>query len=202
MAGTTAAGLPSLAITYRNDEGTPQEPSHFYGFGSTEWPDLESAVQFALNHGAKHVVLVGNSMGGAIVAAFLQHSELEEFVDAVVLDSPILNLNATVDHQVQAKSLPGPLTWTAKQLAALRYDLDWDQVDYLDGGSSWVTKPTLVFHGTGDGTAPLTDSESLASTHPDLVRLVTVEQAEHIASWNSDPNAYQRELINFIRAHS
>ena len=207
MAVTTAAGLPSLAISYRNDAGAPQDPSHFYGFGSSEWRDLEGAVRYALHHGARHVLLAGNSMGAGIVASFLRESELQSRVSAVVFDSPMLDLGATVDHQAAQRRLPvlgvplpGPLTWTAKQLAALRYDVDWGELDYL-ADSTWLDVPTLVFHGTDDSTVPLASSQQLRRAHPDLVHLVAVDGAEHVASWNEDPDDYERELREFLLAH-
>jgi uncharacterized protein len=201
MTITTQAGLPSMAITYRNDEHEPQDSSHVYGFGQSEWPDLESAVRYANANGAHRVVLVGYSMGGAIVAAFMQHSELSNLVSAVVLDSPMLNLSDTIDHQAAARSLPTPLTWTAKQLAAMRYHVHWDQLDYLSD-TSWVHTPTLIFHGTDDSTAPIKDSQTLARAHPDLVHLIQTEHAEHVASWNADPTAYQHAMIDFLSTHT
>ena len=200
MTASAAAGLPSLAIGYRNDAHEPADPSHVYGFGQTEWPDLEAAVKYARENGAQRVVLVGYSMGGAVVAAFLQHSDLKSLVSAVVLDSPMLNLSDTVDHQAAARSLPTPLTWTAKQLAALRYHVHWDELDYL-ADTTWVRTPTLIFHGTEDGTAPPADSRALARAHPDFVQLVLVRHGEHVASWNVDPTRYDHTMIDFLRAH-
>lgn len=198
MTATVAAGLPSLAISYRNDVHEPQDPSHLYGFGQTEWPDLEAAVAYAQDHGAHRVILVGYSMGGAIVAAFLRHSHLNNLVTSVVLDSPMLNLSDTVDHQAAARSLPPPLTWTAKHLATLRYHVHWDDLDYL-ADTRWVRTPTLIFHGTNDTTAPLANSQALARAHPDLVQLVQVPNGEHIASWNANPTRYAHTLTVFLR---
>ena len=61
-------GLTSLIINYRNDEGVPPNPDGHHRFGQTEWKDLEGAAQYALDHGAKELILVGYSMGGAIGA--------------------------------------------------------------------------------------------------------------------------------------
>ena len=38
------AGYPTLTITYRNDEGAPEDPSGLLRYGLTEWKDLEAAV--------------------------------------------------------------------------------------------------------------------------------------------------------------
>lgn len=203
MRTTVDAGLPSLAITYRNDAGAPADPSHLYQFGRTEWRDLDAAVGYATDHGARNVVLVGASMGGGIIASYLQNTP-EAPVAGVVLDSPMLDFGETVSYGAEQEPLPvlghvpAPLTWTAKQISALRYDVDWAATDYLDD-PGWLTVPALVFHGTADSTVPLRTSERLEASHPDLVTLEVVPRAEHVESWNVDPAAYDAEVARFLR---
>ena len=59
-------GMTSLLISYRNDGLAPSASDGRYGLGSTEWRDVEGAIAYALQHGAREVVLFGWSMGGAI----------------------------------------------------------------------------------------------------------------------------------------
>jgi pimeloyl-ACP methyl ester carboxylesterase len=199
------AGLPALVIDYRNDPGAPEDPSGRYGYGATEWLDLEAAVQAALDRGAHDVVLVGWSMGGAITAAFLEQSELADRVVGIVLDAPMLDLGATVDDEAADRSLPlvglpipGALTWTAKQLAAVRYDLDWNALDYVDD-TAWLDVPTLVFHGTVDDTVPVAIARDLARAEPELVELRETGSASHLESWNRDRASYEDALRSFLR---
>jgi uncharacterized protein len=204
MQSTVGHGLPSLAITYRNDIGAQADDSGRYQFGRTEWADLDAAVRYAQERGADQLVLVGASMGGAIIASYLQHVP-EAPVSALVLDSPMLDFAATVSHGASQRSLPlighvpESLTWTAKRIATLRYDLDWSEYEYLTD-TSWLHVPTLVIHGTNDKTVPLSLSRQLAQARPDHVELVVVPAAGHVASWNTDPDAYDAKLTRFLES--
>lgn len=203
MSTTVDLAMPSLAIGYRNDEGSAGGVNGQYAYGDTEWRDLEGAVQYALNHGARDVVLIGYSMGGAITASFLQHSPLATRVSRVVFDSPMLDFGETVDYGAAQRKLPvigevpASLTWVAKQFAAARYGIDWGKIDYLDD-SDWLTVPALVFHGEEDKKVPLSTSEELAKDHRDLVTLVRVPDAGHVESWNESPKSYGQTLRAFV----
>jgi uncharacterized protein len=196
------AGLPSLLITYRNDPEAPADPSGRYGQGATEWRDLEAAVRWAQEHGAEHVLLYGASMGGAIVASFLEQSELAGSVRGIVLDAPMLDLDATVEHGAAQRDLPvvggvpDVLTATAEWMAGWRYDLDWDAVDHLP--ADWLDVPALVFHGTKDDLVPIATSDALAAEQPDLVTEVRVAGAGHVRAWNTDPLRYVEEMDAFV----
>ena len=203
MRSTVAVGMPSLAVTYRNDEGTTIDASEKYQYGRTEWRDLTAYVDWARRHGARKVVLVGASMGGGIIASYLRQTPGAP-VAGVVLDAPMLDLGATVSYGAERRVLPllghvpAPLTYVAKQLAAVRYDLDWTQVDYLED-PSWLKVPTLVLHGGADETVPLATSEDLARARPELVRLERFAGASHVGSWNSDPQRYDAAVRRFLR---
>jgi pimeloyl-ACP methyl ester carboxylesterase len=202
MRDTIAARLPSLDISYRNDPGLPADPSGHFQYGKTEWRDLASAVDYARAHGARHVDLVGVSMGGSIIASYLRHRPGAP-VSALVLDAPLLSLADTVSHGAAQLSIPilghvpGALTWTAEQIAAARYGADWSATDYIDD-PSWVRVPTLLIHGDRDEKNPLADSQRLAHARPGLVRLITFHGAEHVASWNHYPAEYDAAVRTFL----
>jgi uncharacterized protein len=196
------AGLPALFITYRNDPEAPADPSGRYGQGATEWRDLEAAVRVALDRGAEDVVLYGASMGGSIVASFLERSDLAGVVRGLVLDAPMLDLAATVEHGAERRDLPviggvpGVLTDTARWIAAVRYDVDWEAVDHLP--ADWLEVPALVFHGTEDGLVPVSTTDEFAADRPDLVTAVRVAGAGHVRAWNTDPEAYEQRVTSFL----
>jgi uncharacterized protein len=203
MRTTTDLDLPSLAISYRAD---PENGGGLARFGEEEWPDLEAAVQYALDQGADDVVLLGASMGGAISAAFLESSDLAGSVRAVVLDAPMLDFSATIAHGADQREVPGlgtaipsVVVWGALQVSAQRFDLDLDAVDYLDD-TSWLDVPALVIHGTEDLTVPDAVTRELAEAEGDLVQEHYVEEAEHVGSWNIDPEQYDAWVAEFLES--
>src|SRR6202011_5150310 len=130
--------FPALAITYRIVLGAARDPSGYHRYGHTEWSDIEAAVRWSLAQGARSVVLVGQSMGGGVVAAFLERSSLAPKVARVVLDAPMLDLHAAVDYQVDRHlipiigRLPAPLVWAGKSMPRARFGVDWSATGYLD----------------------------------------------------------------------
>ncbi len=197
-------GFPALAVTYRNDLGVARDPSGYLRYGQTEWRDLQAAVQWSLSHGARRVVLVGQSMGGAVVAGFLEHSPLAPKVTRVVFDAPMLDLQAVVDYgasqrsmPVTGGSIPAPLVWTAKQIASMRFGIDWAATDYLDN-TAWLKVPALVTQGTDDPKVPVSVGARLAALHPALVTFEQFPRAGHVESWNINRARYTALLESFL----
>ena len=203
----TVAGYPTLVATYRNDPGAPEDPSGKLRYGLTEWEDLEAMVQYALGEGSNGVVLDGYSMGGAVIMAFLQRSDLADQVRAVILDAPMLDFSETVDDNAAREEiapgvpLPSSLTQVAKWIAAKRFDVDWDGLNYLADTDAYADIPFLVFHGTADTTVPIATSREFAELLPAQVQLIEVDGAEHIESWNPDPDAYDSAVHAFLGAN-
>ena len=196
------SGYPQLVINYRNDEGEPADPTGYFRFGITEWEDLAGAVDYAVTQGAAGVVLVGYSTGAAHIMSYLKRMP-ENPVRALVLDSPNLDFEQTVDlgasqeRLVLGLPLPGSLVWTAKRLASIRFNLDWEAINYLPEAAN-LSVPTLLVHGTADDTVPYRISEAFAQARPELVRLLLVPGAGHVRSWNVGPQPYERAVLDFL----
>jgi pimeloyl-ACP methyl ester carboxylesterase len=191
-------GHPSLVITYRNDPEARPSPDGRYHLGESEWRDLEGAVEFALDRGAADIVLVGYSMGGAIVTTFLLRSELAGRVRGAILDAPVLDWGAAVDLEGENRGLPQVLTSVAKWISALRFGIDWDALDKL-GEAERLEVPILLFHGGSDDAAPIESSDRFAAARPDLVTYRRVPGAEHVGSWNVDPASYEADVGDFLK---
>ena len=74
-------GWTALVPNYRNDEGVVAGPDGRYNLGLSEWRDIEAAIDHAARLGAQEIVLVGWSMGGAIVLQFLDRSPLSQLIE-------------------------------------------------------------------------------------------------------------------------
>lgn len=193
----TKLGFPSMIITYRNDLGTPASPDGYHWHGLTEWKDLEGAARYALEHGAEELILVGYSMGGAIVMNFLYQSPLAKKVQRAILDAPMLDLSATIDLGAQMKGLPNVLSSIGRFIAGIRFKIDWKSLDYLSRTNE-LRVPILLFHGDADTTVPVETSEALARARPDIVEYHPVPGATHIRSWNMNPAAYETAVHYFL----
>ena len=185
-------GYPVLSIRYRNDPNQPQDPSGYYRYGTTEWMDLEAAVQYAVDRGAADVILAGFSTGASVAVSFMVESQLSNEVAAVVFDAPNLDLSAAVDAGASERSLPGiglpipgTLVGSAKFIGELRYGFDFDDYDYI-ARTAELEIPMLIFHGTKDDTVPIAVSRELVTLRPSTM-LVEAAGAGHVRSWSVGP---------------
>lgn len=202
MPALHALGLPVLAVTYRNDEGAPRSPDGLYHLGDTEWRDVEAAVRYAKSRGARDVVLYGWSMGGAIVGQFLGRSAEAGDVVAAVLDAPVVSWTKTLELQSRNRGVPEQFVPIAELVSDWRADLEFSRFELAEHPPAH-RPPTLLFHGGADGTVPVQASRDLAAAAPGLgwpMRYVEVPEAEHTAAWNTDPDAYERVLAEFLRS--
>jgi pimeloyl-ACP methyl ester carboxylesterase len=191
------ADLPTLMITYRDDLGAPSSPDGLHHMGLTEWRDLEAAARYALAHGARRLVLVGASMGGAIVAQLMQHSPLASRVDGLVLDAPVFDWRETLEFNTTQMGMPSlaalPLEWAI----GARIDADWDSLDALQHLEDFQL-PILLFHGDDDEVVPISTSDEFAAELPQRVTYHRVPEAGHVEAWNVDPRLYDRRLAAFL----
>jgi uncharacterized protein len=195
-----ALGLPVLVVSYRNDAEAPASPDGHYHLGDTEWLDVEAAVHHALANGARRIVLYGWSMGGAITGALLDRSATAGKVVAVVWDAPIVDWRACLRQQARNRRLPPGLTPLASFATSRRIGIDFDRFD-LRRRPPAVRPPTLLVHSTEDTAVPHGPSRSLAAVAPAMdwpMTYVEVPGAEHTASWNADPAAYEMRLTSFL----
>lgn len=202
------AGYTSLVASYRNDGDAPTSPDGRYALGATEWRDVDAAIRFAAARGARSIVLVGWSMGGAIALQTVTRSSRRELVRGVILDSPVIDWSATLRFQARLMRLPSWIaaavittlqqrwsTWITGQSSAV----DLGTFDFVARAAE-LELPILLLHSDDDGYVPSAPSAKLAATRPDLVQYVRFETARHTKLWNYAPARWEREVSQWLDA--
>jgi hypothetical protein len=202
-------GLSVLVVSYRNDAESPSDPSGRYHLGDNEWRDVEAAMLWAVEHGARDLVLLGWSMGGAIVLQAATRSWLSDRVRAVVLDGPVVDWHAVLDHQSGVNHLPRQVTRLGHgmlrhplglRVIGLREPLDLRRLDWVTRAAE-LALPVLLIHSDGDEYVPNGASKALARARPDLVTLEPWRDGRHTKEWNTDPDRWDAVVAGFVGNH-
>lgn len=198
MAG---ADLPVLLTSFRNDGLAPDAPDGHGTFGDREWRDLQAWVDAAEDAGARSIVLYGFSLGGSVIASFLQESPDADIVSAVVLDSPVLSLHELLELQAEGVGIPDPLVEplvvATKAAAVVRTGMDFAALEHVARWDADV--PVLLVHGDADTTVPDGPTVALARRLDD-VALERPAGVGHVAWSEEDPAAYAAALERFLDA--
>ncbi|ROQ41098.1 serine aminopeptidase S33 family [Frondihabitans sp. PhB188] len=201
-------GYATLVVSYRNDGEAPHSDDHRYGLGLTEWADVEAAVDYAVEHGATSVVLMGWSMGGALVLQTALRSKHRGLIDGLVLESPVVDWRTVLTYQGDHLHLPRSVQRAVfRILGGARLStitgqstpIDFDALDLVLGATK-LTAPILLLHSDDDGFVPSTASRALAEARPDLVDIESYSVARHTKLWNVDPERFDQRIRGWLRA--
>jgi alpha-beta hydrolase superfamily lysophospholipase len=200
------AGFTSLVVSYRNDGEAPRSDDFRYALGDREWLDVDAAMRYAVSHGARQIVLVGWSMGGATVLQALTRSTQRERVVGVILESPVVDWIAALDFQVKVRRLPMFVRsfvvllfkhpW-GRFFTGLAEPLDIDRLDFVTRARE-LDRPLLILHSDDDGFVPSTASRALAVARPDIVSYEAFEVARHTKLWNYDRARWEGAIRDWI----
>lgn len=198
-------GYTSLLVSYRNDADAPRSRQGTYMLGATEWRDVDAAMTFARRRGARHIILMGWSMGGQVALQLDLNSAHGESVVGLVLDSPVIDWADVLRYQARLLRVPPPIISFA--LGAL--SSDWGSplrapaprvpLDKLDivARTDELRHPILVLHSEDDGFVPAGGSHALARARPDLVTLEVFRTARHTKLWNYDQERWSRAITEW-----
>lgn len=197
-----AAGVPCLALSYRNATGAPPSPDGRSHLGATEWEDLEAAIEHVVAaRGADDVIVLGVSMGGACAAELLSRSGTADRIRALVLDAPVRHWGPVLRAAARQRGLPPAvlplLLPPTMALAGARQRIDWRGLDLLDDPQRF-DRPILLFHGDADATVPVALSDAFAALRADVVTYHRVPGAGHVRTWNVDRDGCETALRSFL----
>ncbi len=202
----SAAGYRSLLVSYRNDGDAPPSIDGRYALGNEEWRDVEAAIHYARHEGARRIVLMGWSMGGATVLQCMMSSSLADHIDGLVLESPVVDWIPVLHFQARAAGMPAPIRDTALAMLASGWASRWvgldDPINFtrLDivARAAELSIPLLILHSDDDGFVPIAPCAALAATRPDLVRLERFSTARHTKLWNYDARRWERAISTWL----
>ncbi|TQJ32144.1 S9 family peptidase [Microbacterium sp. SLBN-146] len=200
-----ALGISSLVVSYRNDGEAPRSRAGTYALGATEWRDVDAAVAFARRRGARRVILMGWSMGGAIALQVSLNSAHRDLIVGLVLESPVIDWRLVLEYQAKLMHVPTAVTGLA--LEALRHDwvaaggaIPFDRLDVVARAEE-LRHPMLILHSDDDGYVPSDASHHLVDARPDLVDLEVFEVARHTKLWNYDQERWSTSIRSWLATH-
>ncbi|GAA1754365.1 alpha/beta hydrolase family protein [Agromyces humatus] len=208
---THEAGWNSLLISYRNDGEAPESVDRKYGLGGTEWADVVDAVHFAEGQGAREIVLMGWSMGGAtVLQAVLRSAKARERLVGVVLDSPAIDWVDILRFQGSALGLPRAIGDSVSQLlggpfsgglTGVAAPISLEELDPVVRADEFDV-PILLMHSVDDGFVPIDGSRRFAASRPDLIEFEVFEGARHTKLWNHEPARWTNLITGWLERRS
>lgn len=202
-----ALGITSLVVSYRNDGEAPRSRTGTYTLGATEWRDVDAAVGFARRRGAKRIILMGWSMGGAIALQVSLTSAHRDAIAGLILESPVVDWRLVLAYQARVMRVPAAVSGLA--IGALQSEwatpvtrsggaIPFDRLDVVARAAE-LRHPILILHSDDDGFVPSDASHELLAARPDLVELKVFEVARHTKLWNYDQERWSESIRSWVR---
>ena len=199
-------GITSLVVSYRNDGEAPRSRAGTYALGATEWRDVDAAVGFARRRGARRIVLMGWSMGGAIALQLELNSAHRDVLAGLILESPVVDWRVVLGYQAKLLRLPAAVTGLA--IGALQTEwatpmtgaggaIPFDRLDAVSRAAE-LQHPILILHSDDDGFVPSDASHDLVVARPDLVEMQVFEVARHTKLWNYDQERWSDSIRGWL----
>lgn len=200
------AGVTSLAVSYRNDTEAPASSDGRYGLGTTEYRDVDSAITYARERGAKRIILMGWSMGGATVLQTLMRSPNRQMIIGLVLDSPVVAWGPTIELHGTLNHIPAPIQHAvqsvlgsaqAQVLVGTDGPVDLPAMNFIDRAAE-LDRPILLMHSANDEYVPVGPSRALAELRPDIVTYEEFDTAGHTRLWNFDSERWLGTIRSWL----
>ena len=201
-------GMPNLVVSYRNDGEGPRTRAGAYALGASEWRDVDSAISYALRHGARRVLLMGWSMGGAIALQAAVTSGNRAAIAGLVLESPVVDWRSVLRFQARELGVRDPLPELAMGVLSSPVTARWSgadhaiQFDRLDmlARAEELAAPMLILHSDDDGFVPSDASHALSEARADLVTMPHFAGARHAKLWNYDQSGWTSAITEWVRS--
>lgn len=202
-------GYTSLVVSYRGDGEGPEVPQGASMLGLREWHDVDAAIEYAVTHGARSVILFGWSMGASAVLLAAERSQHANVIVGTVLVSPALEWRSTIRHGAHLAGVPricGDFAMRAlsnrwlSRIVGVPEPINFNDLDWTAGPRMNI--PCLIIHSRGDEKIPLELSRKAVSANPNFAELFESTEAMHAWEYNVGPEQFDAavtawcELIN------
>ncbi|OGF44672.1 MAG: hypothetical protein A2452_07935 [Candidatus Firestonebacteria bacterium RIFOXYC2_FULL_39_67] len=186
-------GYSLLAFDFR---GHGESKEKYTSLGYNETKDLIAAVDFAKAKGAKHIGVIGRSMGAAVS---IRTAELSPEIKAVVADSSFACLPDMIkSYARRLYHLPYfPMVPVTVYISELRSGFKYETVNPVESAAKMKT-PLLLIHGLEDGNISPDNSRKIFEAAGGPKKLVLVKGADHVESLSADQAGYSKEVLAFF----
>lgn len=187
VAWMPAQGFNVLALDYRGYGGSAGKPS----LAGVQL-DIDAALAALLERpdvARAGIVVLGQSLGGALAIHYVAHSRYRSHICALVVDSAFSDYRRIASEKLAAFALTRPLQW----LPALTVDNDYSPERSV-GAISPI--PLLLMHGEADDIVPAGHSRRLFARAAEPKALWLVPGAGHIGAMR-EPEV-RRRLSDYL----
>jgi uncharacterized protein len=191
IAWLPAEGFNVLALDYRGygaSEGVPSVEGAQL--------DIDAAMRHLLTHEGvdpKRIVILGQSLGGALAIYYAAHSAYRADIRAVVIDSSFYDYRQIAREKMASSMLTWPLQW----LPWLTINDDYSPADSVAAISPL---PLLLIRGDRDIVVPPRDAQELFDHARDPKELWTIPGAGHTQAFaNKD---VRMRLVEYLKRYA
>lgn len=187
------AGIDAVAPAMPGQEASPRPG---VTFGKEEAQTVLQCAAWARSKGAKKIVGVGLSLGGA--ATWLASGEDPKALDGIVTDAAFARFDEAMESFLGRRFAAGrillrPVVWFARGISGI----DPASIRPIDAAEKWRGRPALVIQGTDDTLIVPSNGDRLAAAAG--CPLWRIEGAEHSRTYDANPKAYAARIIEFVR---
>jgi len=173
----------------------------YTGYGLAESQDLISWIRYMQKILGKDLRIIchGRSMGAATVLLAAGSGRLPPEVKGVVADSSFTSLFALVRHMMRKRYHVAPRFFIREisRVAGRHIEYRPEKVSPI-ARADRISIPVLLIHGAEDSVIPPAHSEELYQRIRSPKRLLYVEGADHVETYDIAPSAYSTEIDRLL----
>ena len=174
----------------------------YIGYGLSDSQDILTWTAYMEEHlaGPLSILYHGWSMGAATVLIAGGSGHLPPSVVGLIADSPYDNFENQLRHNIrrQYRFAPGILLHGISREARKKLGYTPHQISPIARAGK-IKVPVLLIHGTSDTFVPGYMSEKIYEKIKSPKRILLVQEADHVMSFDVAPSTYSSEVDQFLK---